>query len=75
MRFDIDTVGDWSGEEASAVENLERISDAIISAAGEDYDERRLDQVLRSVFDYWGSRKELLTITDDQIKVYVKRVL
>ena len=66
-----DNVGVWDGQEELAAENINRIQDALYEAAPDDYNDDDLHQIMKRVWDDWGSEEALLTITDEQIKYYV----
>lgn len=73
MYTDSDSIGDWDGQEDLAAENLDRIYDFLQNKINElDIDCDYADNLRHRVFDLWGSEPDLLTITDDQIIVFVE---
>lgn len=73
VRATSDSVGEWDGEEQTAADNINRIQDAIYEAASDETTEDKLHDLMKFAWDRWGSREDLLTVTDDQIKSFVDR--
>ena len=73
VKATLDSVGEWDGEEQTAADNINRIQDALYEAAPDDYNDDDLHPLMKIVWDYWGSREDLLTITDEQINEFVER--
>ena len=68
-----DSVGEWDGQEELAAENCNRIQDAMFEAIPDEYTDDQIHCLMSAVWDEWGSREDLLTITDDQINKFVQR--
>ena len=73
VRATTDSVGEWDGQEQLAADNCNKIQDAMYDAAPDEYNDDRLYELMNVIWDYWGSREDLLTITDEQISEFVKR--
>lgn len=73
VRATSDSVGEWDGQEELAAENINRIQDAAYEAAPNEYDDDRLYGIMSTIWDVWGSKEDLLTITDEQISEFVGR--
>ncbi len=71
----IDSVGEWDGEEQKAADNINRIQDALYEAALDETTEDQLQDIMKYIWDYWGSREDLITITDEQIREFVNRMV
>ena len=67
------SVGEWSGQEKLAAEQVNRIYQALYDAAPDDIEHEFLAGILSHVWDQWGSEEGLLTITDSQIQEYVSK--
>ena len=70
MYADETSVGDWAGDEALVAHNFNRILDAI-AAHLDDNDAETMQDLGHYAWDVWGSREELLTITDAQVAEWV----
>ena len=68
-----DSVGEWDGQEQLAADNCNRIQDAMYDAAPDEYGDDQLHELMKVIWDHWGSRGDLLTVTDEQISEFVKR--
>lgn len=75
VRATTDNVGEWDGQEETAAENFNQIQDALYDAAPDHYNDDQLYELMSTAWDIWGSDEKLLTITDEQIKEYVNRML
>jgi len=73
VRATSDSVGDWDGQEELAATNCNRIQDAVYEAAPDEYNDDQLYELMKFVWDKWGSEEVLLTITDEQISEFVAR--
>ena len=71
----VDTVGEWDGDEQTACDNINRIRCALYKASPDTITEADLAQLFGMAWDTWGSDENLLSITDDQIRDYVQRVV
>lgn len=74
------SVGDYQGQEQRAADNLNRIYHALdcrlnpILIVGHEmtYDPAKYDEIMCNVRKDWANRKEeLLTLSDEQIQVYI----
>ena len=73
VRATNDSVGEWDGQEELAADNFNKIQDALYEAAPDEYNDDDLHELMKSAWDYWGSKEDLLIITDEQINEYVRR--
>ena len=73
VRATPDSVGEWGGQEQLAADNCNRIQDAMYEAAPDEHGDDQLYGLISTIWDYWGSREDLLTVTDEQISEFVKR--
>ena len=73
VRATNDSVGEWGGKEQKAADNINRIQDALYEAAPDNYNDDKLNDLMKYIWDYWGSREDLTTVTDNQIKEFVER--
>ena len=73
VRATPDSVGEWDGHEELAAENCNKIQDAMYEAAPDEYNDDQLHELMKLIWDQWGSREDLLTITDKQISEFVER--
>jgi hypothetical protein len=67
-----ETVGDWEGQEKIAVEQFNKIIDAIYKAAPDETYDTKLYEIVKYAWDDWGSSEKLLTLTDDEIEAYAE---
>ena len=73
VRATSDSVGEWDGQEKLAAENINRIQDAAYEAAPDESDDDVLHELMKLIWDKWGSEEDLITITDEQISEFVER--
>ena len=73
LKVNPETVGEWDGEEETAAENFERITHALYDAVPDEFNDDQIYQLLKTAWDYWGSKDDLLTLRDEQITEYVER--
>ena len=69
-----DSVGDWEGREEEAAASINMIYEMLYEAAPDDIDETKLADIMRDVWDTWGSEESLLDLTEDEARRYVESV-
>lgn len=73
VRATTENVGEWDGHEQLAADNCNMIQDAMYDAAPDEYNDDQLHELVKVIWDYWGNREDLLTITDEQVSEFVER--
>lgn len=74
------TVGNWSGQEQRAADNLNRIYHALdeslfhilVMGDEKDYHPDIYDAVMSRVWDDWKNNPALLTLTNDAMEKYIQ---
>jgi hypothetical protein len=67
-----ETVGNWGGQEGLAAEQFNKIIEAIYEVAPDNTYDSKLYEIIKYAWDDWGSKDELLAITEEEIKKYAE---
>ena len=69
--FDVTEIGDWEGEEETAVDNINLVYHRLFETASDDTDIVLFREMLEAIWPYWQHQPGLVELDDELIDHFI----